>query len=78
MTIFTGFTSGECELLRIRYASLARADPGTPYPTPQLCNTNDCNGAVFGSKEALVPSGAARATAAGAAAAAASVLWALV
>ena len=43
VTIFTGFTSGECELLRIRYASLQRSDPVTAYPVPLLCATNNCN-----------------------------------
>ena len=43
MTIFTGFTAGECELLRIRYASLQRSDPVTAYPVPLLCTTNNCN-----------------------------------
>jgi hypothetical protein len=46
VTIWTGFTTGECELLRIRYASLARADPDSPYAVPYLCSTNDCNDAV--------------------------------
>ncbi len=46
VTIWTGFTAAECELLRIRYASLARADPASPYAVPYLCNSNDCNGAV--------------------------------
>ena len=46
VTVWTGFTGAECELLRIRYASLARADPLTPYAVPYLCNTNNCNGAV--------------------------------
>jgi hypothetical protein len=44
--MWTGFTAQECELLRIRYASLLRADPTTPYAVPYLCTTNDCNGAV--------------------------------
>ena len=43
VTIFTGFTAGECELLRIRYASLQRSDPVTAYPVPLLCTTNNCN-----------------------------------
>lgn len=43
VTIYTGFTGAECELLRIRYASLERSDPDTAYPVPLLCNSNDCN-----------------------------------
>jgi len=43
VTIYAGFTGAECELLRIRYASLERSDPDTAYPVPLLCNTNDCN-----------------------------------
>ena len=43
VTIYTGFTGAECELLRIRYASLQRSDPGGTYPLPLLCSTNDCS-----------------------------------
>ena len=43
VTIYTGFTGAECQLLRIRYASLQRSDPGGTYPVPLLCSTSDCN-----------------------------------
>ena len=74
MTIYTGFTGGECELLRIRYASLQRADPGTAYPVPLLCTSNDCN---FAAAQAVggttcYSSGAARTLGGGGAAVAAA------
>lgn len=69
--MYTGFTGAECELLRIRYASLQRSDPDGTYPVPLLCATNNCNfepGAGVGTAAAGCSSDAVRPAAAAAAA----------
>ncbi len=43
VTIFTGFTQAECELLRIRYVDLLTTDGTSPYPAPLLCTSSECN-----------------------------------
>jgi hypothetical protein len=85
VTIYTGFTGAECELLRIRYASLQRSDPETAYPVPLLCSSNDCNfnsGESVGGSVKCYMSGAARVggrgSAVGAAAAATALAAALI
>jgi hypothetical protein len=72
VTMWTGFTATECELLRIRYASLLRADPTTPYAVPYLCSSNDCNGAVGTSLDASVTGGCSSSGVGGGGAAAAA------
>ena len=63
VTIYTGFTQAECELLRIRYADLLASDSTTPYPAPLLCASNNCNSpaaAVTGAGVCTASSGVAR------------------
>ena len=67
VVIHTGFTDTECANFATKYNALVAATPSVVYPTPLLCNTNACNGAVS------VISGAGRAAASAAVLAALAV-----
>ena len=40
VVMHTGFTAAECSSFARKWAALPS---GTKFPTPLLCNTNDCN-----------------------------------